>query len=247
MNLGYQDPAVLMPPAALGAIAGLGDAGSDAWKQLNWSRRTAENAEARAAGRPLPWPTLVSSWSQLVAGAPPAGLTVAQMNSAKVTWQKRAAAANAARKAAEQKAAAAPVLQRVVVTATPAGVQTQTVNVQRVAPAAGRRLSIGYADPQVLAGLSGMDDGQLGSWLSHTFHEVTGVNLSTVTAGAATNIPVVGGLVANILNPGQPQQSQQPQAPAPKPQAIQAAPAAVSPALLAVGAAAAFALLGARR
>lgn len=43
----------------------------------------------------------------------------------------------------------------------------------------------------------------MGSWLSDAFKKVTGTKLSNVTGAITSSIPVVGGLVNNLINPNQ--------------------------------------------
>lgn len=83
-------------------------------------------------------------------------------------------------------------------------------------------MTLTYANPLVLPrelrrrqGLAG--EAQLGSWLSSAFKKVTGVNLSQAAPALLSTIPVVGGVVSQVISasqaaaagPQQPQQQQQ--------------------------------------
>lgn len=56
------------------------------------------------------------------------------------------------------------------------------------------------------AGVEGLGCGAcpgMGSWFSDAFKKVTGTKLSNVTGAITSSIPVVGGLVNNLINPNQ--------------------------------------------
>lgn len=89
MKIGYRDPMVHLPAAALSEISGLGAASPLKWAQLNWWKRRALNAEAQANGQTPPYPNLPANINTFRAGTPPASVTDAQIDSAVTTWKQR--------------------------------------------------------------------------------------------------------------------------------------------------------------